>query len=83
MIYDGNVECLFATSKDLVDYLAILKDSERVGTEDVGERVEMQISRASSFYVDKSYSSNIIYLVIKKLIEKGIPNLDEWKKSNN
>ncbi|WP_369670586.1 hypothetical protein [Enterococcus lactis] len=83
VIYDGNVECLFATSKDLVDYLAILKDSERVGTEDVGERVEIQISRASSFYVDKSYSSNIIYLVIEKLIEKGIPTLDEWKKSNN
>ncbi|MBL1228288.1 hypothetical protein IW492_03450 [Enterococcus sp. BWB1-3] len=83
VIDDGNIECLFATSKGLVDYLAILKDSGRVEIEDVGERVETQISRASHFYVDGSYSSNLIYLVIKKVIEKGIPTIDEWEKDNS
>ena len=83
VIDDGNIECLFATSKGLVDYLSILKASGRVETENVGERVETQVSRASHFYVGGSYSSNLIYLVIKKVIEKGIPTIDEWEKDNS
>ncbi|MBO0459799.1 hypothetical protein JZO77_23975 [Enterococcus hulanensis] len=67
----------------LVDYLSILKDSGRVETEDVGERVETKISRALHFNVDGSYSSNLIYLVIKKVMEKGIPTIDEWEKDNS
>ncbi|MBC2328538.1 hypothetical protein [Listeria swaminathanii] len=83
VIDDGNIECLFATSKDLVDYLTFLKGSERVKTEDFGESVETQISRASHFYVNRSYSSNLIYFIIKKVIENGIPTIEEWEEDGN
>ncbi|EAC4530825.1 hypothetical protein IT97_07045 [Listeria monocytogenes] len=83
VIDDGNMECLFATSKDLVGYLAFLKESGRVKAEDLGERVETQISRASHFYVNRSYSSNLIYYIIKTVIKKRIPTIDEWKKDGN
>ncbi|WP_348921637.1 hypothetical protein [Enterococcus rotai] len=82
VVKDELVECLFATSKDLRGYLDILKESGRVEKEYIGESVETQISHSSNLYVNGSYSSNLIYLAIKILIENGVPSIDEWKNSN-
>lgn len=83
VINNGMIDCLFATSKDLVGYLDILKESGRVEREYIGESVETQISHSSNFYVDKSYSSNLIYLAINMLIENRIPTVNEWKNKSN
>lgn len=83
VIDDGNIECLFATSKDLVGYLNWLKDVGRVEEKNFGESIETQISQSSNFYVEKSYSSQLIYLILKKLINQKIPTFDEWKKRTN
>ena len=82
VVKDGLVECLFATSKDLMGYLDVLKESDCVEEEYIGESVEMQISHSSNLYVNGSYSSNIIYLAIKMLIENRVPTIDEWKNNN-
>lgn len=79
VIDDGVIECLFATSKSLLDYLLHLKNSGRVNPEYEGESVESQISLVTNFYVDHRYSEKLIYLIIKNVIERGIPTFDEWK----
>lgn len=83
VIGDGNIECLFATSKDLVGYLNWLRDVGRIEKKNFGESIEAQISQSSNFYVEKSYSSQLIYLTLKNLIKQKIPTLDEWKKRTN
>lgn len=83
VVNDGLVECLFATSKDLMGYLDVLKESGLVKNEYDSESVETQISHSSNFYANGSYSSSLIYLAIKTLIENKVLTINEWKKINN
>ncbi|ENZ7247419.1 hypothetical protein ACG7YK_001350 [Enterococcus hirae] len=83
VINDGLVDSLFATSKDLMGYLGTLKETGLVENEDEVESVETQISHSSNLYVNGSYSSNLIYLAIKVLIENRVPPIDEWKNRTN
>lgn len=80
--YIDKFEWLLATSKDLVRYLFFLKESEQVEKKYIGKDIETQISCSTHFYVDRSYSSSLIYYVIKNLVEKGVQTIEEWKKDN-
>lgn len=71
IIFDGNVEFLFGTSKDLYEYFQLLKESDQI--DKIEENLESTISSSTNFYVERSYSSSVIYRAIYYLLEKEIP----------
>ncbi|EYT94555.1 MULTISPECIES: hypothetical protein [Enterococcus] len=71
IIFDGFIECLFSTSKDLYEYFQLLKESGQI--DKIEENFEDTISSSTNLYVGKSYSSSTIYQAIDILIENDIP----------
>ncbi|MGM0125388.1 hypothetical protein IGI37_002787 [Enterococcus sp. AZ194] len=78
VIYDGLVNCLFATKKDLWDNRENLVEAGNIKDEWTKESVEEQISRGTMFYVENSYAQYIIYLIISELISSNVPTKEQW-----
>lgn len=79
VIFDGLVNCLFATKKDLWDYHENLVEAGNIKNKWTNESVENQISKGSHFYVENSYAQRIIYLIISELSNSKVPTKEQWK----
>lgn len=71
VIFDGNIEWLFGTTKDLYEYFQLLKESGQIKR--LEEDIESTISSATKFYVERSYSSFAIYQAINIMVGAEIP----------
>lgn len=77
IIHDGNIDCLFATRKSLVEYVLFLEKNGKIDSAHKATTIEEIITYNSGLYVDNSYSSKLIYLIMTRLIEKQVPFLEE------
>ncbi|MER2174984.1 MAG: hypothetical protein ABS911_09915 [Carnobacterium sp.] len=80
IIHDSNIECLFATRKSLVDYATFLETNGKIDNNIKAATIEEKISYNSGFYVNGSYSSQLIYHAISKLIEGQVQLMEESEK---
>lgn len=80
IVRDSNVKCLFATRKSLVEYVLFLEKNRKIDSDHRATTIEEKITYNSDFYVHASYSSQLIYLIMKRLIEKQVPFLEESER---
>lgn len=80
IIHDGNIKCLFSTRKSLVEYALFLEEKGKIDSDFPATSIEEKIIYNSGFYVDGSYSSQLIYLIITRLVEKQVPFFEDSKR---
>lgn len=64
----------------LYEYIVFLNKNEDIDNGIEAATIEEEVMANSNFYVNGSYSSETIYLAIRKLIKEQVPFVEESQK---